>query len=141
MAIVIVIVGVAGVALLTFMTSATRANTTISERAIALSIARAGHEWAASRTRSELDAWFQANPTGKTSELLGGSGIDLVDTDGSRAAAYRGWSQQFIEEQVSEGDPMQTQSAPAHLLQITVKVSKGTAEQCSLTRLYSDFTH
>lgn len=136
-AFVTVIVGVAITALMEFMTSATRANAAISATPVGVSIAKAGHEWARSELRDDLQIarlggnYDYAPINTDSGEVLGAQSANLG------SGMYSKWSQRFTMRPVLTTDLTATDPTGASpAMEITVTALQSGQAVASLSKVY-----
>jgi type II secretory pathway pseudopilin PulG len=147
---IMLIVGIASVAMLGFAASATRANSKNSDLVIATSIARSAHEWATAKQYVGLQEQFSTIAAGngvKTwapTVLLEGSGDGTTELDpghGALASRYAGWTEVLTARQLNPGNLLQADSSgTSRVTELSVAVANpqgGTV--CHILKLYAKY--
>lgn len=130
------IVGLGVTALISFFAGVTRTNVALSEQTTGMSIARAAHEWAASKTFDELTGAFAASNPIVPSEPLGAGAGALYDSQ--RALTYAGLTQQLSMRRVQEANLSAADSTgTSRIVEVTVTVMKNKAQICAVKKLYA----
>lgn len=127
-AICVVIVAIAGTALMEFMGSGTRVNSVAANTVTGLNLARAGREWAATQTFATLQAL--CTTTKVCSPVIGGQGDPMV--------GYTGWSQEFSAHQVSATSLSRDTTSKTDTLRVTVTAKRNGVAVSSLDWLVCD---
>ncbi len=150
--IAMVIIGVGVAAIMEFTAAATASNRQVSDVTVALSVCRAGHEWAASRpidvpagsTGKLLHTYFVWDsaqkcwvypPSQMPAPILDAAEGALYDAQ--RAATYQGWTQYLTARRVLQANLTQTDTTnTSRCFEITVQARKNGGTVAHLTKLY-----
>lgn len=136
-AVATVIIGVAITALMEFFASATKANAAISTTPAALSIAKAGHEWARLKSFTELCQYMET-VSGEAVVYVPYVPEGLVGAKGEIGSMGHGdWSQRFTLRPVNPVNlTVADTSGTTPAMEMTVTALHGGEPVAQLTKLY-----
>lgn len=127
-AVTVAIVGTAIVAVLGFMGSGTAANGQAADLSTGVRLAKAGHEWAATK------------PYATVRSLIGAPKVcySVIDGQGNPMPGYNGWSQEISARRVNTTNLSQDATTASDVLRVTVTARRGGIPVSSLEWLITD---